>query len=95
MKILVDKYFIPLELVDLIIRPSGECRLSNFCFGNAPIPSFASNVLWPDFDKKHMLCYSGLSNRNRRYGSDYERATNFGLIGAAVLAGVLLPIPLF
>ena len=36
MKIPLINIFIPLEIpVDLIIRPSGECRLSNFCFGNA------------------------------------------------------------
>ena len=55
---------------DLIIRTSGEERLSNFLLYQAAYSEFYfSDVLWPDFDEKEfdkaMLEYS---NRNRRYG---------------------------
>lgn len=55
---------------DLIIRTSGEERLSNFLLYQAAYSEFYfTDVLWPDFDEKEfdkaMLEYS---NRNRRYG---------------------------
>ena len=55
---------------DLIIRPSGEQRLSNFLLWQAAYSEFwYSDVLWPDFSKKDL--YSALSDfehRNRRFG---------------------------
>jgi len=56
--------------VDLIIRPSGEMRLSNFLIWQAAYAEYYfSDVLWPDFSKKDfdkaLLCYS---NRSRRFG---------------------------
>ncbi len=55
---------------DLIIRTSGEERLSNFLLYQAAYSEFYfTDVLWPDFDEKEfdkaLLEYS---NRNRRYG---------------------------
>ncbi|MBQ8981234.1 MAG: undecaprenyl diphosphate synthase family protein, partial [Eubacterium sp.] len=56
---------------DLIIRPSGEQRLSNFLLWQAAYSEFwYSDVLWPDFGKKDL--YSALTdfeNRNRRFGA--------------------------
>ena len=68
----VDKYLYTAgnPPVDLIIRPSGECRLSNFLLWQCAYSElWFSNVLWPDFDKKHMLrAIADYQNRNRRYG---------------------------
>ncbi len=55
---------------DLIIRPSGEYRISNFMLWQAAYTEFViMNKLWPDFDKSDVdeaiKIYSG---RNRRYG---------------------------
>ena len=56
---------------DLIIRPSGEQRLSNFLIWQAAYSEFwYSDVLWPDFSKKDL--YAALmdfENRNRRFGA--------------------------
>ena len=55
---------------DLIIRPSGEQRLSNFLLWQAAYSEFwYSDVLWPDFRKEDL--YSALrefEKRNRRFG---------------------------
>ena len=55
---------------DLIIRPSGEQRLSNFLLWQAAYSEFwYSDVLWPDFTKYDL--YDALrefENRNRRFG---------------------------
>ncbi len=55
---------------DMIIRPSGEQRLSNFLLWQAAYSEFwYSDVLWPDFTKDDL--YSALRDferRNRRFG---------------------------
>lgn len=55
---------------DLIIRPSGEYRLSNFLLWQSAYSEFwFSNVLWPDFKPRHLdqaiLAYQ---QRDRRFG---------------------------
>ncbi len=55
---------------DLVIRPSGEYRLSNFLIWQSAYSEFwFSNVLWPDFKPgdldEAMRAYSG---RDRRFG---------------------------
>lgn len=56
---------------DLIIRPSGEQRLSNFLLWQAAYSEFwYSDVMWPDFKNEDL--YSALhefENRNRRFGA--------------------------
>ncbi len=57
--------------VDLIIRPSGEQRLSNFMIWQAAYAEYYfTNILWPDFKpadlEKAIIAYS---DRNRRFGS--------------------------
>lgn len=56
--------------VDLIIRPSGEQRLSNFLLWQAAYAEFwYSDVNWPDFSEKDMLrAISDYQKRNRRFG---------------------------
>lgn len=60
---------------DLIIRTSGECRLSNFLLWQASYAEFYfPEVLWPDFDEKefdHAL--EAYSQRERRYGLVTEK----------------------
>lgn len=55
---------------DLIIRPSGEERLSNFLLWQSAYSEFwYSDVLWPDFTEKDL--YQALfdfEKRNRRFG---------------------------
>ena len=55
---------------DLVIRPSGEHRLSNFLLWQSSYSEFwYSDILWPDFSKKHLLeAISEYQRRNRRYG---------------------------
>jgi len=55
---------------DLIIRPSGEMRISNFLLWQCAYSEFwFSNVFWPDFDEKHLRkAIIDFQQRNRRYG---------------------------
>jgi len=55
---------------DLIIRPSGEYRLSNFLLWQSAYSEFwYSNCLWPDFTKEDLLkSISDFQKRNRRFG---------------------------
>ena len=55
---------------DLIIRPSGEYRLSNFLIWQAAYAEFwFSDVLWPDFNKKLLEdIIKNFNIRERRYG---------------------------
>jgi undecaprenyl diphosphate synthase len=55
---------------DIIIRPSGEQRLSNFLLWQCAYSEFwYSNIKWPDFTKEHLhkaIC--DYQSRDRRYG---------------------------
>lgn len=55
---------------DLIIRPSGEERLSNYLIWQAAYSEFwFSDVLWPDFTGKHIdAAIDEYNKRNRRFG---------------------------
>ena len=56
---------------DLLIRTSGEKRISNFLLWQSAYTEFVFlNVLWPDFKKKHFInALLQYSKRKRRYGS--------------------------
>ena len=56
--------------VDLIIRPSGEYRLSNFLLWQSAYSEFwFSNINWPDFSKKDFdRAIMDYQARNRRFG---------------------------
>ena len=56
--------------VDLIIRPSGEQRLSNFLLWQSAYAEFwYSDVLWPDFTERDFdEALSAFEKRNRRFG---------------------------
>ncbi|PAB61235.1 isoprenyl transferase [Anaeromicrobium sediminis] len=55
---------------DLLIRPSGELRTSNFLLWQLAYAEFwFSNIYWPDFNKKHL--YTAIKDyqmRHRRFG---------------------------
>lgn len=55
---------------ELIIRPSGEYRLSNFLIWQAAYSEFwFSNVLWPDFTPNDLeRAIDDFNMRNRRFG---------------------------
>ncbi len=55
---------------ELIIRPSGEYRLSNFLIWQAAYSEFwFSDVLWPDFSAKDLeKAIDDFNRRNRRFG---------------------------
>lgn len=56
--------------VDLIIRPSGEQRTSNFLIWQAAYAELVfMDILWPDFKKKHLIkAINEYCGRNRRFG---------------------------
>lgn len=56
--------------VDLIIRPSGEQRLSNFMLWQAAYAEFwYSHICWPDFKEKDLKqAILDYQNRDRRFG---------------------------
>ena len=55
---------------DIIIRPSGEYRISNFLLWQSAYSEFVyMDVLWPDFKAKHIdMAIEQYSKRTRRYG---------------------------
>lgn len=60
---------------DLIIRTSGESRLSNFLMlQGAYAELFFSPVLWPDFEARHLKeAVEFFKTRERRYGKTSEQ----------------------
>ena len=59
---------------DLLIRTSGEMRLSNFLLWQLAYAEFYfTDVPWPDFDKKELVkAIETYNNRDRRYGGVKE-----------------------
>ncbi len=55
---------------DLLIRTSGEIRLSNFMLWQVAYSEFwFTDVLWPDFDEQHLVeAIAVYQKRARRYG---------------------------
>jgi undecaprenyl diphosphate synthase len=56
---------------DLIIRTSGEQRLSNFLLWQAAYAEFVfQDVLWPDYRADHLAeALEDFRRRERRYGA--------------------------
>jgi undecaprenyl diphosphate synthase len=61
--------------VDLIIRSSGEHRLSNFLLWQAAYAEFSfPGILFPDFSKAHLLeAVLDFQQRDRRFGTATDR----------------------
>ncbi len=55
---------------DLVIRPSGEVRISNFLLWQSAYAEFYfTDVLWPDFTSEELLkAIADYQHRSRRYG---------------------------
>lgn len=60
---------------DLVIRTSGEVRISNFLLWQAAYAEFVfTDVLWPDFGKSEFLAaLEEYSHRERRFGLTEEQ----------------------
>ena len=56
---------------DLIVRPSGEQRLSNFLLWEAAYAELVfQDVLWPDYGEEHLrAALAEFASRDRRYGA--------------------------
>ncbi len=57
--------------VDLILRPSGEYRLSNFLIWQSAYAEFVfmDDILWPDFSEDDLnAAFAEYAKRNRRFG---------------------------
>jgi len=69
---LVSKHLYTADIPDpdLIIRPSGEKRISNFLLWQSSYAEFwFSDVLWPDFSKKDLMeAIEVYQKRDRRFG---------------------------
>lgn len=59
-----------LSPIDLMIRTSGEMRISNYLpWQNAYSEFYFTDVLWPDFDKKELYkAINEFQKRHRRFG---------------------------
>ena len=72
---LLDQYlYQPLPPVDLLIRTSGEYRISNFMlFEAAYAEYYFTDTLFPDFKMKDFeLAVEAYQKRNRRFGGDHN-----------------------
>jgi undecaprenyl diphosphate synthase len=56
--------------VDLVVRPSGELRISNFLLWQSAYAEFYyTDVLWPDFGEKELMeAIAAYQKRSRRFG---------------------------
>lgn len=64
-------YTAGLPNVDLLIRPSGEYRISNFLIWQCAYAEFVfmNDILWPDFRPKHLdQAIEEFQKRDRRFG---------------------------
>ncbi len=70
-------YTFNLPDVDLMIRTSGEQRISNFLLWQmAYAELYFTDVLWPDFRKEHFFdAIIEYQNRERRFGKTSEQIT--------------------
>jgi undecaprenyl diphosphate synthase len=66
---------------DLLIRSSGEMRVSNFLLWQiAYAEIFVTETLWPDFNRARLLqAFVEFQKRERRYGGIREGGTNTGM----------------
>lgn len=72
-EVLVESHLMTAHLPepDLLIRTSGEVRLSNFMLWQLAYAEFSfTDVLWPDFDERCMLgIVKEFQSRDRRFGN--------------------------
>lgn len=74
---IINKHLYTQELpdVDLLIRTSGEQRISNFLLWQiAYAELYFTSVLWPDFKKENLYeAFIDYQNRERRFGKTSEQ----------------------
>ncbi|MBT8376564.1 MAG: isoprenyl transferase [Bacteroidia bacterium] len=74
---IINKHLYTQELpdVDLLIRTSGEQRISNFLLWQiAYAELYFTSVLWPDFNKENLYeAFLDYQNRERRFGKTSEQ----------------------
>ena len=60
---------------DLLIRTSGEFRLSNYLLWQCAYTEFyVTDVLWPDFNKEELIrAIYDYNKRDRRFGGRNEK----------------------
>ena len=83
---------------DLIIRPSGEYRVSNFLLWQSAYSEYYfTDVLWPDFDKQELIhAIRAFQGRSRRFGGDMMIVrTIVGIMLVALLVLVLFVLPVW
>ncbi len=63
-------YTLDVPDVDLMIRPSGEQRISNFLIWQSAYAEFYfTDILWPDFSENDLnMAIAEFANRSRRFG---------------------------
>lgn len=66
----VSQYLMVPENVDLLIRTSGELRISNFLLWQIAYAEFIfTPIAWPDFDSQALAdCIKEFQSRHRRFG---------------------------
>jgi len=64
---------------DLMVRTSGETRLSNFLLWELSYAEFQFlPIYWPDFQKEHLYeCILNFQNKERRFGMTSEQLATF------------------
>ena len=64
--------------VDLLIRTSGEVRISNFLLWQIAYAELQFlDIFWPDFQEDHLYqCIVNYQNKERRFGKTSEQITN-------------------
>lgn len=64
--------------VDLLIRTSGEVRVSNFLLWQIAYAELQFlDIFWPDFQEEHLYqCILNYQNKERRFGKTSEQITN-------------------
>jgi len=62
-------------MVDLLIRSSGELRISNFLLWDVAYSEFYfTDTLWPDFDETELnKAIVSFNHRDRRFGARKEK----------------------
>lgn len=77
---------------DLIIRTSGEYRLSNFMLWQAAYSElYIADCVWPNFNREELeKAFEAYARRERRFGRTSEQLTTVGDSGDDVIEQVVL-----